>query len=60
MRMMGERLWTQRLMCTVTSALKSSTGGRGSSPSKMSSTLAFNSGHASSGDRPLMPNELPR
>jgi hypothetical protein len=44
----------------VTRALKSSTGGRGSSPSKISNTRAFSNGQASSGDRPLIPKELPR
>jgi len=60
MRIMGDRLWMQRFMCTVTRALKSSTGGRGSSPSNIKSTRAFKSGQASSGERPLMPKELPR
>ena len=60
MSKMGERLCIQRLICTVTNALKSSTGGRGSSPSNINNTLAFNNGHASSGERPLSPKELPK
>src|SRR5690242_7981651 len=60
MSKIGERFCMHRLICTVTRALKSSTGGLGSSPSKISRTLAFSNGHASSGERPLMPKADPR
>ena len=60
MRIMGDRFCMQRLMWTATRALKSSTGGRGSSPANISNTVAFNKGHASSGVIPGRLNEFPR
>lgn len=56
----GARRWIHRFKCTETKALKSSIGGRGSSPSKMCRRRALRRGHASSGVMPGTPNAAPR